>query len=301
MDDPKFTKKLGRFYQIDEVDLYIKVLQKSYIEIQEELENLKSLLDRKETENENLKKRCEQYISENHVLQQEKESLTELLNKQEEATEILNHQLLELKQKKSVDQQNKLGSVQEGPEVTHSKEIEVLKDKVRGLEEALKETEQQLTVKTRELEAKNHEIESLQIDSGEADKYLSLYSMTKETANEYVRKIEEIMKDKQAEAETKIQILNEKSSKKAFEIVQSAKMEAEAIETEANEYVRKVEEEMRLKNEEAEKIREKMLYETQQEIENITNKAKEEYAQIRSLIENSSREYMELSQRVRSI
>lgn len=311
MEKPNFTKQRGgKFYLISEVDTYIELLQKAYLDTQQEMEDLR--LGEIESANDRLAAQMQEdeikqeLKRKNELLASEKKKLLQDVKRLEGQVKSLEDQSqtnqkdqsaeeLQVARKLIADLQQELESEKQGQQVK-AQQQKAQQDKIQ---QELDSTKQTLREKEQQMIEQQEKIQqvSVQHDPEGAQKYIDIYETARQAADSYVEQIEGLMNEQKIEADEATEKLRVESREKSIRVIQEAKEEAKEIVQTAMSSADKIEEEAKQKKEETEGLCEQMQEETKAKLQLTVEKAKEEYAQIRTLIETSSREYMELSKK----
>ena len=269
--DMRFTKVSGgKMYLAEEVDGYIEILRNAYSEVITELDNVKeeSVNDQEHFSKEQ-EKATQLFESERAKQQEEMTKLNEHLQQEQNAKEAALTSLREIEKTKvaesaNIEKVNKMLADEKNSKDTIQQELVKVKEEKDTLQqqliEARADNDNLQQEKDALVEADNNR------GFGNASDYISLLKRTADTADNYVRDIEEKMNQLEVEAKTKCETQISQAHQQSASILEDANTKAL-----------------------------NMIKKAENKRQEILTRTRTEYEGIRGLIEQSSKEYGDMA------
>ena len=281
----RFTKVSGgKMYLSEEVDGYIEILRNAYSEVLTELESVKEQSAKSQESFTKEQEQSNQVLKSERAKQQEKlAKLNASLQQEQEAKEATMAQLKELEKLKLVDKENiekvnKMLADGKNSKNAIQQELADTKEQKDILQQELADTKEQKTTLQQQLAKAKVDNDRLQQEKvmleenansgslGNADDYISLLKRTADTADTYVRDIEEKMSQLEDEAKTRCETQISQAHQESANIIEDANSKAL-----------------------------NMIKKAENKRQEILTRTRTEYEGIRGLIEQASKEYGEMA------
>lgn len=291
----------GKGYLAEDVDAYLQQLRAAYIEVEGALEateaaqasrvlkaeaaarQMEEAEKRLATVDAQLRKEMPLRVEAEEKLQQAHLRIAEL-----EAESASFAEKMENCRRAAEEQEKKMEEMER--EVTAARQDAT---KLKNVRSELAQKEQELAAAHKELDIiKEQPPESM---GGDAEKYLSILSYARAAADQYVTDVEQKMNQLWENAQTRADELQEKSQATSEEMLRTARQEAEKLIGDAKMDADILAQELRMKQELTQKKADELLRSAEERAEAVLTKARGELAKIRALIQEASREYLDLS------
>ena len=269
--DMRFTKVSGgKMYLSEEVDGYIEILRNAYSEVLTELDSVKEVSAKTQESFAKEQEKAKQLLESERAKQQEKlTKLNEHLQQEQKAKEAAIASLSEL-------EKSKVAATEDVE--TINKMLADEKDNKNNVQQELAKVKEQKDVLQQQLDKAKAVNDKLQQENANlkesansgslrsAGDYISLLKRTADTADTYVRDIEETMNQLEAQAKTKCETKISQAHQESASILEDANTKAL-----------------------------NMIKKAENKRQEILTRTRTEYEGIRGLIEQSSKEYGEMA------
>jgi len=269
--DMRFTKVSGgKMYLSEEVDGYIEILRNAYSEVLTELKGVKEQSAKNQENFAKEQEKAKQMLESERAEQQGKlTKLNESLQQEQKAKEANLVSLSELEKAKgsateNLEKVNKMLADERSSKQSIQQELAKIKEQKDALQQQLVEAKADNDNLQKEkatlVESNNNK------SFGNASDYISLLKRTADTADSYVRDIEEKMNQLEMQAQTKCETQISQAHQESANILEDANTKALS-----------------------------MIKKAENKRQEILTRTKTEYEGIRGLIERSSKEYGDMA------